>query len=254
MKLLNLKKLLLVYLSLLLLVGCGFHLRGVGSNSNTLNNQTYFVQTNGTPEYVSFAMALKSSIRTLNGTVVDKKEDAEYILNITKVYIDTELTGIAGGASSNTYLLQYTVGYNVKNQAGSEVVASKELMSQHEFQTNTTIRLAGNAQETRLKNVLKEEVSDKVANQIAVLNTDAKDKAQAALDKQALEEQEKSAEYKPIDKENEAIDTVAQKETQDLSIDEKDEIKTDVDKKEKLTDDEKNMLAKEESSHYLFEE
>ncbi|MFC4891828.1 hypothetical protein ACFPDQ_02030 [Pseudofrancisella aestuarii] len=105
-----LKNLIAVFIMSIILISCGFHPRGTGSGGTKIKGVKFYINSN---DFDQYANSLTRYLIRTKAIIVNDPKDAEYVINLQNVKKTSQLTGVVGGASSNTYLLKLTVIYNL---------------------------------------------------------------------------------------------------------------------------------------------
>jgi LPS-assembly lipoprotein len=138
----------------LVLGGCGFHLRGEA----TYAFQTIFVNGAGAP---TVAAELRRALTaTGNARVVDDPKGAQVILDFPFITDDKEVLTISGGGSVREYLLIKRVQFRLHDADGNDWLPAGEIALRRTYSFSESEVLARNTQEQRL---LAEMQTDAVA-------------------------------------------------------------------------------------------
>ena len=164
-------KYLFIVVAFMLLVSCGFHLRGLNSNGSfaSLKNDKIYINDNG---FIKFKKILKSKLDG-NAILVNSEKDADYIINISNAETSKQRSMTLGGSSSATYDLKYIVNYSVTTNSDDkdkkEIVPSKTLSVKQLWQTNATIQLATTSEENKIYNNLKSQIANNLITQMTTI-------------------------------------------------------------------------------------
>ena len=138
----------------LVLAGCGFHLRGEA----TYAFQTIYVNGAGAP---TVAAELRRALTaTGNARVVDDAKSAQVILDFPFITDDKEVLTISGGGSVREYLLIKRVQFRLHDADGNDWLPVGEIALRRTYSFSESEVLARNTQEQRL---LAEMQTDAVA-------------------------------------------------------------------------------------------
>jgi LPS-assembly lipoprotein len=138
----------------LVLGGCGFHLRGEA----TYAFQTIFVNGAGAP---TVAAELRRALTaTGNARVVDDPKGAQVILDFPFITDDKEVLTISGSGSAREYLLIKRVQFRLHDADGNDWLPVGEIALRRTYSISESEVLARNTQEQRL---LAEMQTDAVA-------------------------------------------------------------------------------------------
>ena len=164
-----------IVLFALMLVACGFHPRGVIIDGSTggfsnFSGTTFFIATNN---FDSYANDLRKRLIAYKAKVVKDDEDADYIINLQDLAKNSQLTGIVGGATNNTYLLKLTLAYNiVKPDVEEPIIPNKKLSAQQFWQSNAAIVLSQSNEANRQYRYIQSQLINNMINQMAALLPD----------------------------------------------------------------------------------
>lgn len=133
---------LLLILFMSLLTACGFHLRTQARLPAALN--PLYIQS--VDPYGQLTLELKQILRTQDITLVDKRKDAKYTLEIQKATTSTTTLSQSASTSTTQYTLYYYVTYAITNQDGTAVYGPKTITSQRNYTVNQSQVLSSDAQ------------------------------------------------------------------------------------------------------------
>ena len=157
----------LILMLVILLSGCGFHLRGVTSSNGenslaSIINKKFFIESNN---FSSFATGLRIALTNSKAIIVTDNKKADYIINIKDVAKTSKTINIVGGASNKNYQLIYTVNYNVTQPNEKKpIIADKTLKNQQFFRSNASIQLAQDNKADRVYENLQKNVTTTMIN------------------------------------------------------------------------------------------
>ena len=136
----------------LLLAGCGFHLRGDVAYAFT----TLYINS---PSNQPFAADLKRALSGGSTEVVEAATTAQAILDIPAVVDDKQVLSLSGGGRAREYALTKRVTFALHDAQGRDWLPSGEIVIRRAFTFNESEVLAREAEEAKL---LKEMQSDAV--------------------------------------------------------------------------------------------
>ena len=165
---------ILFFILALILASCGFHPRGVVSDTSTdagnfssLVGTKFYIENNN---YNSISNDIKRNLKAYKAVIVSDEKTADYIINIQDVKEDSKLTSVVGGASNNTYQLYYRVTYNVvKPNNKTPVIPDNTIDAQQFWQSNSGTQLAQNYESERIFKYLQTSIVPRIVTQIAAL-------------------------------------------------------------------------------------
>jgi LPS-assembly lipoprotein len=136
----------------LLLAGCGFHLRGDVAYAFT----TLYINS---PSNQPFAADLKRALSGGSTEVVEAATTAQAILDIPAVVDDKQVLSLSGGGRAREYALTKRVTFALHDSQGRDWLPSGEIVIRRSYTFNESEVLAREAEEAKL---LKEMQTDAV--------------------------------------------------------------------------------------------
>lgn len=156
-------KLLIIALFVTLLYGCGFHLRGWNEGMPKFMQKVY-ISYNG--NQFGFINALNSIVTSTGADIVTSAKEANIIIHIKSAAQSSRLVGITGGASSNDYIMSYTVSYDILNNKNQIILKDQINSAQQTYTTNATQQLSNNSQQQQIYNSLQSQVASNIIVQM----------------------------------------------------------------------------------------
>lgn len=141
------------------LTACGFHLRGYEPIPAQL--QTLYLQTD--TQHSSFTKELTQSLQSAQITLVKDSVNAPLILQILNEGSTQQATSSGSGGQTTTYLLIYTVKYQLLDQVGNIVLPKQTITITRNYSvsanqllgdTNTRNMLLGDMQRDAIYQIL----------------------------------------------------------------------------------------------------
>lgn len=170
----------LILILSLMVVGCGFHLRGWNESLPPFLQNIYINAGNN----YNFYNILKTDIQGYGAKVVDQQDLADVAVKINSAQQGQQLVGISGGASSNDYILSFTVNYDIIDARNQAVIFSNQVATaQQNFTSNATLQLAADQQQQMIYNDLQKRVASSILTRLATLKPE--DFSQAVEKEQA---------------------------------------------------------------------
>ena len=149
----------LIALSLVLLAGCGFQLRGAAE----LPFESIYVPGNG-----GVALALKRSIQAGSRTVVlDDPRQAQARLDVTQESRQKEILSLTAEGRVREYRLLYRVGFRVHDGKGLEFVAPSLLQVTRDMTYSDAQLLAKEAEEQALYRDMQNDMVQQIMRRLA---------------------------------------------------------------------------------------
>ena len=120
-----------------------------------------------------FFNILKTDIQSYGSKVVDRQDLADVAIKINSANQGQQLVGISGGASSNEYVLSYTINYDIIDARNDVVIFKNQIATaQQNFTSNATIQLAADQQQQMIYNDLQKRTASNILNRLATLKSD----------------------------------------------------------------------------------
>ncbi len=157
-------KIITITLLSMILLGCGFHLRGWGEPIPSylknvmvqMKNQDSQLQQN-----------LVNTFRSRGAHVVNQSDRAQIKVIIDHVDRSRTLTTVTS-SDSKQYALVYQVTYHVTDASGTTLITSRQQQAQSTLYTNTSHQLNANAQMNSIYQSLAESLANQIVNQIVI--------------------------------------------------------------------------------------
>ncbi|WP_162902404.1 LPS-assembly lipoprotein LptE [Facilibium subflavum] len=156
-------RLTLIMLFAGLLYGCGFHLRGFNQELPKFMQKIY-IEYDGND--FSFLNTLHATLNATGATLTTQQKQANIILEIRQAASSQRLVGITGGASSNQYLISYTVDYQLLTSDGQVILANQSNTASQSFNTNATQQLSNDTQKQEIIANLQTQVANNIISQM----------------------------------------------------------------------------------------
>jgi len=121
---------LLLISTLLLLAGCGFHLRG----SIDLPADLQRMHVQGTSKYSALGVELRRSLRANGVDVVDTANAAQVVLKISAPNYKRRLLSVSGTSGKTAeYELQYSLSVSLQDRQGKVLLAPQALRQLRDY-------------------------------------------------------------------------------------------------------------------------
>ncbi|QBQ53333.1 LPS assembly lipoprotein LptE [Nitrosococcus wardiae] len=143
---------------LLLLAGCGFHLRG-DTQLSPLLERTYL---QGVVPYSDLGVGLKRSLEAYGVTVTAVPAEASAILSVTYNQLQRQVLSVGTTGKVQEYALKYILQFQVTNPQGEILLPSQQLELMREYQFDERSVLSAGEQEALLREVLQEEMVQQI--------------------------------------------------------------------------------------------
>jgi LPS-assembly lipoprotein len=145
--------------SLLLMVGCGFHLRG-NTQLSPLLAHTYL---QGVAPYSELGIGIKRSLEANGVIVTPGPEEASATLSITYNQLQRQVLSVGGStAKVQEYALKYVLQFQVTDSKGKILLPSQrvELMREYRFDVNSV--LSAGDQENLLREAMQKDIVQQI--------------------------------------------------------------------------------------------
>jgi LPS-assembly lipoprotein len=156
-------KKLAALLCALLLVGCGFQLRG-GAN---LPFETLYVQA---PAGSQFALQLKRIVHASDGTrIVDTQKEAAYTLILIQELREKTIMSLSGGGRVREFQFRYRASYRMLDKAGVETLPTTEIVLTRDFSFNDEATLSKEYEEALLFRDMQNDAVQQLVRRLQVV-------------------------------------------------------------------------------------
>jgi LPS-assembly lipoprotein len=134
----------IVLLTVCVLAGCGFHLRG----ARPLPYESIYV---GAPDYSELGAALKRSIRASGRTrVADTPQEAQAQLSIVSESREKSILSLNAAGRVREFQLRYRFAFHVHDGKGRDFLPRNEILLTRDFTFNDSAVLAKEQEEALL--------------------------------------------------------------------------------------------------------
>jgi LPS-assembly lipoprotein len=155
----------LVLLAAVVLSGCGFYLRGSGSQA-ALPFQTIYLSNAES----QLGIALKRSINNQGGTtVVADPKMAQAILDVTAESRDKAILSLNSQGRVREYTLSYRVAFRVKDNKENELLAPTEINLRRTLSFNEAQVLAKETEEATLFRDMQIDMVQQILRRVAAI-------------------------------------------------------------------------------------
>lgn len=144
--------------TLLLLSGCGFHLRGHEPLPPQL--QTLYLQSDA--PYGSLTKQLEQTLRSAGVVVTTEPQSAPYTLQIQNENLGQLITGQGVSGQLATYLLTYSVSYQLLDAKGRAIQPQQSIVATRSYSISANQVLG----DTSVKNNLEEDMRRDLITQL----------------------------------------------------------------------------------------
>lgn len=158
---LNLSLRALLFITIVSLIGCGFHLRG----TSDVSFSSIFIQGNT----LTISKNLAKSLSTNGVKVLNSAEGAELLLEMVGEESEKRILSLAGTGTVNEFELYYRVHYRSK-LAGAELWSQVQTVeARRDFTYSDANLLAKQGEEKRLNENMQQDVISNLTRRLSAL-------------------------------------------------------------------------------------
>lgn len=158
---LNLSLRALLFITIVSLIGCGFHLRG----TSDVSFSSIFIQGNT----LTISKDLAKSLSTNGVKVLNSAEGAELLLEMVGEESEKRILSLAGTGTVNEFELYYRVHYRSK-LAGAELWSQVQTVeARRDFTYSDANLLAKQGEEKRLNENMQQDVISNLTRRLSAL-------------------------------------------------------------------------------------
>ena len=152
-----------VFLALLLVSGCGFHLRGILTMPPELGRLYIEAPNQNTP----FVQSLQRMLRVNNITLVSDKPSATAILHLSSIQSSQQLVALSGSSQAGQYQVNSRVKFSLRTVDGKVLLPPTVVTRSGYFNSNATQILSANNMGERLSNRMEQSIAQNIVTQLA---------------------------------------------------------------------------------------
>ena len=141
--------------TLILLNGCGFHLRGIHTLPLWLNPITIILEK-ADPTWIPL---LREQFNVAHVTVMENPTQARYWLSIKHEQVDQNIISISSGSSPRQYQLTYHVTFSLQQAHGKEILAPTTILVTRPLTINNDRILGSHDEEAQLINEMRRDAA-----------------------------------------------------------------------------------------------
>jgi LPS-assembly lipoprotein len=154
-------RVLIAALLIVVLTGCGFHLRG----AQPLPFESLYV---GAPASSQLGAALRRSIRAGSGTrIVDVPQDAQAVLAVVGENREKVILSLDTAGRVREFQLRYRFVFRVHDQKGRDLVPQTEILLTRDFTFNDSVLLAKEQEEALLYADMQNDLVQQIVRRLA---------------------------------------------------------------------------------------
>lgn len=152
---------------ILLLSGCGFHLRGSGVDDIALSDMPMIYLQSGNPQS-GMLEELQRRGRLHGARFTRESGAAELALNITAESFDRRVLSVGSTGKVSEYELHYAVSYNVLDKNGEEKLANR-ISLVRDYRFDETQVLGKEAEEKQLRQDMVQDAAQQIMRQLRTI-------------------------------------------------------------------------------------
>ncbi len=149
----------------LLVVSCGFQLRGQGFD---LHQTQVWLLTNN--PHANFERALKQRLKTQGGQWVDLVEEADLQLAIDEYFTEERVIARDSNGRPSELELIFKLNYRLKSNTDTSEQSDQELSSRREFAFDRNLETGQEMEKQRLVSDMQQEIISRLLLQMAKLD------------------------------------------------------------------------------------
>ncbi len=150
----------------LVLAGCGFHLRGAGDNYNFPFKSLYL----GFAENSSLGIELSRNLRATGGVAIARDvKSADAIIEVLSETRDKVILSLNFQGRVREYSLTYSLRFLVKDQQGNQLLGPTEITLKRSISFNESQVLAKEAEESLLYKDMQTDLVQQLIRRLAAI-------------------------------------------------------------------------------------
>lgn len=158
-------------IALLLLGGCGFHLRGVQSATLPTRLSVLRVTMAGGAAFPPLLVRMRDALRTETGAhLVDTPAPGVPTLTLWGESISSEVAAIDVTGRATEYMLDYQVSFSLVDAAGRQIIPPRTIKIQREYSFNKLNVLATERENQFLQNDMRRDAVHQIIRQLAAVD------------------------------------------------------------------------------------
>jgi len=143
----------------LILLSCGFHLRGLSS----MPFESLYIQASNPSVTIDIKRRIEASSKT---AVLDSQKDAQAILVIESAELQKKILSVSGTGRVREYQLRYTISFRVNDQRGREIVPDTKVEVNRVLPYSDSAILSAGAEEKMLLRNMKKDAILKLMDRL----------------------------------------------------------------------------------------
>lgn len=153
-------------LLVLVLNGCGFHLRGLYDLQSQIPSLS-IIHDNAIHQ--DLEAMIKNQLRSYNVEVEDDIDAALYWLVIESDQLEQQINSISSSTTPRQYQLLYTVKFKLQHAKGTEKIPTQSVIVVRELTVNSNRILGSNDESAILEREMRHDAAVQIVNRLGVL-------------------------------------------------------------------------------------
>jgi len=150
---------------LMLLIGCGFHLRGAIDYSDSLKS----MYVEGISLQRGIGLYLKRGLKNNGIEVLDTYQKGSAVLKVTETKHDRRVLSVGSSAKVSEYELYSSISFSLTDSHGKILADSQQVQAHRDFQFNENQVLARESEEASLRQHLNKELVQGVLRRLSAI-------------------------------------------------------------------------------------
>ena len=154
-----------IIFSLIVLAGCGFHLRGTTTIPDSL--KTMYIQ--GVNLKRDLGLELKRGLVRNDVTVLDSYQEGSAVLTILENKVERRVLSVDSDTKVNEYELYGAVKFSISDGSGQVLAENQEVEARRDYRFEQEQVLANDDEERLLREQLNQQLAQGILRQLSVL-------------------------------------------------------------------------------------
>ena len=150
----SLQRSFILFITLVLLVGCGFKLRGAYQLPDAMNT-TY---VNSIEKNSTLSRALIRSLKSSDVNIVNSAADNVAVLTLSKEARSKRIISVDANGRAREYTLTYAISFNIKKQDEDFEIENQEIRIDRDFVFDTEDVLGNSREESKLYEEMQQDI------------------------------------------------------------------------------------------------
>lgn len=146
------------------LVGCGFHLRGQEEKGIAPRVLPMTYVQGGNPQ-----TGLTDELRRSGSHIIQDRQQAKLLLTILTDGFERRLLSVGATGKAREFELYYTVNFEVRDQAGKELLPKTDISLVRDYRFDETQLLGKDAEEAVLRQDMVRDAAQQILRRLQVL-------------------------------------------------------------------------------------